>query len=596
VENCVESNEHNTSPQNCKSTFILKQEDFLITQTSQLKKPHKIQRSTIRKNNTLISLPNHSIIMTSTTQKGRNGAGLASTKFVMSEASIKWDQAEKGFLTDAERIAKNMDVDGKGHLSREQSVSLGSQFHSLKEDNKQIKKQLYGLAILCVLLFIGTIAGTVMAIKNGKDTVVDTRTGLMKVKNGSDGVDVVTVKAQGTTFQTTGSVMTKEETTTDGETFTKLVVGHCVSSEDIASMWLANEQGTDARLVFSDEVNDNGTGDTDTDTGTSSIEPVTTGRASWNQDHIVMGGMTFIPNEDCTDVNGRRKLLESNGIENADTPSFDSVAVHRALKKRVDFLSGRRLNYAILANDPSSYSNYAVLDWAMTSVVPEPVNLLSTKNYVIFAKAGITNVVKSTIVGDMAVSPIAASAITGFVLAMETFNTYSTDTNQITGRVYAPTYAGDTASILTIAATDMTTAYNDASARVASGGAYENVRAGAIGGLDFGPGVYTFSTGISITSDIKFSGTATDIFIMKTAGSISQAAGTRVVLGGNARAENIFWAVAGTVSVGAGSHMKGTLLVATTVTFITDSSLEGRILSQTAVALQMATIKESQSE
>ena len=79
---------------------------------------------------------------------------------------------------------------------------------------------------------------------------------------------------------------------------------------------------------------------------------------------------------------------------------------------------------------------------------------------------------------------------------------------------------------------------------------------------------------------------------MKTTGGITQAASTRVVLEGGALAENIFWQVAGVVSVGAGSHLKGILLAATSAVFITGSSLEGRILAQTAVALQMATITQ----
>ena len=65
----------------------------------------------------------------------------ATTTAEMSRVSTLWDLGEKGFLTDAERIAKNMDVEGKGHLSREQSVSLGAQFQSLKEDNKHIDQE-----------------------------------------------------------------------------------------------------------------------------------------------------------------------------------------------------------------------------------------------------------------------------------------------------------------------------------------------------------------------------------------------------------------------------------------------------------------------
>jgi hypothetical protein len=79
-------------------------------------------------------------------------ATIAGGKSEMSRAYMAWDQAEMGYLTDADHIAKNTDVEGKGHLSREQAVSFASQFHDLKEDNKHTKKQLYRLAFLCVLL------------------------------------------------------------------------------------------------------------------------------------------------------------------------------------------------------------------------------------------------------------------------------------------------------------------------------------------------------------------------------------------------------------------------------------------------------------
>jgi hypothetical protein len=59
---------------------------------------------------------------------------------------------------------------------------------------------------------------------------------------------------------------------------------------------------------------------------------------------------------------------------------------------------------------------------------------------------------------------------------------------------------------------------------------------------------------------------------------------------GKPLAKNIFWQVAGAIMVKAGAHMEGILLGQTTVTFITGSSLNGRILAQTACVLQMATI------
>jgi hypothetical protein len=66
-----------------------------------------------------------------------------------------------------------------------------------------------------------------------------------------------------------------------------------------------------------------------------------------------------------------------------------------------------------------------------------------------------------------------------------------------------------------------------------------------------------------------------------------------VILTGGVQAKNIFWQVAGNAAIGADAEMKGILLVKTDVVFITGSSLEGSIYSQTAVALQMATITEA---
>jgi hypothetical protein len=544
---------------------------------SQNKKEPLPNREVPNKNNTLyLSLNKSSIIMTSTTKK----PPLATDQ---SEASIMWDQAEKGYLTDAERIAKNMDIDGKGHLSREQSVSLGAQFQGLKEDNKQIKKQLYGLAVLCVILFIGTVVGTVMAVKNSKDTIVDMKTGVMKVKDGNGGVDVVTVQAQGTTFQTTGSVMMNEETTTDGETFTKIFGGHCVSSEDIASMWLANEKGTDARLVITD----------DTDT-VSSIEPVTTGRASWNEDHIVMGGMTFIPNEECSNSN-RRKLLESTDIEDNDMPSFDSISIHRALKQRVDFLSGRRLQ-----NGGATPTSYAVADVNRSPTEnPSPVLLGTAGNFAILSQSGITNVPTSVITGDMGVSPIARTAVTGFDWALDSTNTFSTSA-QVTGKIYASNDASPIPSQLTTAVGDMEIAYTNSQLRTSSGGFYNNIGGGEIGSLIMTKGVYIFGTSVSITNSIKFSGNANDIFIIITSNDLEQAADTKVILeaiavadGGDGtvpKAENIFWSVKGKVVVKAGAHMKGILLVKTSAAFLEGSKLDGRALTQTAVTLDQSVI------
>ena len=245
---------------------------------------------------------------------------------------------------------------------------------------------------------------------------------------------------------------------------------------------------------------------------------------------------------------------------------------------------------------------------AMASVAsassPTAVNLRTAGDFVILAKAGITNVPGGVITGDIGVSPIAASAMTGLDLIMDSSNEFSTSEQVVDGNVYAPNYMSPTGTKLTTAVSDMLTAYNDAAARpvtsgpfqgegAGAGATYTNLGAGEIGGLTLTPGVYTYDINVGITGDdVTFKGGADDVFIIKTSKSVLQAAGTQVKLTGGAQAKNIFWSVAQEVNVGAGAHMKGILLVKTAVKFITGSSFEGRVLSATAVTLQEATIKQ----
>lgn len=228
-----------------------------------------------------------------------------------------------------------------------------------------------------------------------------------------------------------------------------------------------------------------------------------------------------------------------------------------------------------------------------TTPVNARVELGTAADFVILAEAGITNVVGSHITGDMGVSPIAGTSMTGFGLIMDSSDEFSTS-SEVSGNIYAPGYGGDTPSKLTTAVGDKLIAYNDAAARVTTDVDPDNADhlflnhgAGEIGGKTLTPGVYTFSTDVTISGgDLTFTGSATDVFIIKTTGSVIQAANKKVILTGDVLAENIFWQVAQKVNVGAGAHMQGTLLVATTVTFITGSTLYGRILSATAVILQ----------
>jgi hypothetical protein len=227
------------------------------------------------------------------------------------------------------------------------------------------------------------------------------------------------------------------------------------------------------------------------------------------------------------------------------------------------------------------------------------VELGFAKNYVILAKTGISTVPTSSITGDIGVSPIAATAITGFSLTAHSGGQHATST-QITGQAHAASYGGQVATTLTSAVGAMETAYTDAAGRTNNNPARINLGAGVLGvGLLNGganapltPGVYTFGSDVTIAEAITFNGGASDVFIIQIAGNLMQVANTMVELSGQAKAENIFWQVAGKAEVAEGANMKGILLVKTDVLFMTGSSLDGRVLAQTACNLEMATIKQ----
>jgi hypothetical protein len=69
------------------------------------------------------------------------------------------------------------------------------------------------------------------------------------------------------------------------------------------------------------------------------------------------------------------------------------------------------------------------------------------------------------------------------------------------------------------------------------------------------PGIYTFDVDVSFSVDIAFRGSVNDVFIIQTTRSLLQAEGTRVALMGGEQANNIFWLIAGQVSMGAGSEL-----------------------------------------
>lgn len=212
------------------------------------------------------------------------------------------------------------------------------------------------------------------------------------------------------------------------------------------------------------------------------------------------------------------------------------------------------------------------------------VNLLTAGNYTILSEAGITDAGSSVITGDIAVSPIAHTAITGFSLILDGGGTFSTSAKVVSpGKVYAADYAAPTPANLTQAVSDKNTAYSDAAGRTSPD--FTNLGSGEIGGLTLTPGLYKWTTGVTISNDVTISGGVNDVFIFQISGTLTMSAAKNIILSGGVKAENIFWQMSGATTIGTTCVFKGILLGATGLTLQTNASLDGHMYAGTAVAL-----------
>ena len=214
---------------------------------------------------------------------------------------------------------------------------------------------------------------------------------------------------------------------------------------------------------------------------------------------------------------------------------------------------------------------------------PAPVDLGSSGDFVILAKAGISTVPQSTVTGDIGVSPIDRGGLTGFSETMDASNTFSTS-SQVVGNLYAADYDLPSPTKLDAAVLDMQAAYTDAAGRAPD---FTELGGGDIGGMTLSPGTYKWSTDVLIPTDVTLNGGPNDVWIFQTSGGITQSSATSVILTGGALARNIFWQAADVVALGTTAHMEGIVLAQTAITLATGATVNGRLLAQTAVTLQM---------
>lgn len=210
-----------------------------------------------------------------------------------------------------------------------------------------------------------------------------------------------------------------------------------------------------------------------------------------------------------------------------------------------------------------------------------PVDLGSAGNFTVLSKSGVTDVFKTSIDGNVGTSPITGAAI-------------GLTCGEVHGIIYTVDAAGPLPcsvtdpTCLTAAVGDMEAAYNDAAGRTLPDAT--DLGAGELGGLTLTPGLYKWNSNVSISKDVTLSGGPEDVWIFQIAGTLDEASATNVTLTGGAQAKNVFWQSAGAVTIGTTSHFEGTILSKTMIAMKTKASINGRLLAQTAVTLQMNTL------
>ncbi|MEV0595090.1 DUF4082 domain-containing protein [Nonomuraea cavernae] len=197
-----------------------------------------------------------------------------------------------------------------------------------------------------------------------------------------------------------------------------------------------------------------------------------------------------------------------------------------------------------------------------------PITLGDAAPFGVLAGSAVTNTNNTTVTGQLGVSP--GNSVVGFP----------------PGTVSGGIHAGDAAAAAAKAAA--VAAYNDAAGR----GPATSV-APQLGGTTLTPGVYRPSSGTTfqingvLTLDAQSDPDA--IFVLQ-ASTLVTATVSNVTLTEGAQADNVFWQLSGTATVGTNATFRGNVLANDSVTVNSGAAVNGRLMALTnSVILQGTT-------
>jgi hypothetical protein len=209
------------------------------------------------------------------------------------------------------------------------------------------------------------------------------------------------------------------------------------------------------------------------------------------------------------------------------------------------------------------------------SAAPVTVPLLTASPFAILAGTDVTDVPTSAISGDVGLTPAAGSFYAGLTCA------------EVSGTIFAVNAAGPAPCVvtnpglLTVAKNDLTTAYDDAAARIPD--VTYNGADNQLGGLALVSG--TYRVGHAATANLvgnltlDGAGNADAVWIFQATSDLVFASSSTVTLTGGAQACNVFWQVGSAATLHTSANLVGTILAHDDISVDGNVTLSGRLLA-----------------
>lgn len=225
-------------------------------------------------------------------------------------------------------------------------------------------------------------------------------------------------------------------------------------------------------------------------------------------------------------------------------------------------LSAKTASLAVIAFSGAAALLIASPAYAIPGDVGAADFLGTSAEFTVLAGSEVTNTGASLLPGSLGVSP--GSAFTGFTAEMIGGATHSNDAVAITAKGAVGTAA-------------------DALMAVPS----YNIGLADMDGKVFLAGSYSSPSSLLNGGTITLNGDADDVFIFTAVSTLTMGAGSTVVLTGDVQECNVFWRLGSAGTLGAGSHIVGTVIARSSVSAVTGATIAGRLFAQdAAVTLQ----------